>query len=279
MNVLNACHAARVKRAILTGCFFALLGHSSGPAKTLIVPSSEYPSIGHAMITAKPEDTVMVEDGIYREAVTVSPGVVLIARNRLKTRIVGKGKKRTVQLGTESAVVGMDIQGGTIGVYSEVANASLQYCRIRNCSQSGVVCIGDLPLIEDNVIVFNESSGIQCWDARSTTAGINHNTISHNRNHGISIGGVSDVLVENNIISYNKRAGVKVAETARARFKKNSLWENAEIVKVLPEGTDLMDPVFVAPRKYDFRLSDKSRCRNQGTDNDDLGARISDADR
>ncbi len=278
MKILNSIRPRCVTRMAFAGCTLTLFAALPLSAKTIVVPSEEYPGIGHAMISAKPEDTVLVEDGTYREAVVVSPGVTLKARNRLKARILGRGKERTVQLGTESSVIGMDIQGGIIGVYSEAADASLQYCRIRNCRQSGIVCVGDLPEIVDNVIVFNESSGIQGWDVRSTTAGITHNTISHNRNHGISLGGVSDVVVGNNIISYNKRAGVKVAETARLQFGKNSVWENAEIVKVLPEGAVLLDPAFVAPRKYDFRLSEDSACRNQGTDNDDLGARINDSD-
>jgi hypothetical protein len=242
-------------------------------AKSYTVPSKEASSIGQAMLKAKKGDTVWVEEGVYREQVYVNPGVALIAKSMFKAKIDGSGRDRVVNMGNHSTLSGFDVVNGSIGVYSEGAANAVTRCRIRNNLQTGIMAVGHLPRIQDNLIVYNRGSGIQGWDVRSTIATINHNTIAYNSNHGLSIGGNSDIVVENNILAHNQKIGVKIEPTVKITFRNNTFYGNTELVEALPANNFSCDPMFIAPQLLNFALSDSSQCIQRGTDNDNLGAR------
>jgi hypothetical protein len=141
--------------------------------------------------------------------------------------------------------------------------------------QSGIVCVGVLPRIEDNFIVYNKGSGIQGWDVRTTSGSVNHNTIAFNANHGISLGGNTSITVENNIIAFNDQFGVKPgAESVRVELINNNFYQNARISTNLPSDNISADPLFVDGKRLNFNLMRESRSIGQGTDNQNLGARI-----
>ncbi len=243
-------------------------------AASITVPSHNATSIAQAMLAAKKGDTVWVEEGIYREQVFINPGVALIAKHVIKAQIDGEGRDRVVSLGNHSTLSGFDVTNGTIGVYSEGVGNTITNCRIRNNVQTGIMAVGHLPRIQDNLIVYNRGSGIQGWDVRSTIATINHNTIAYNSNHGLSVGGNSDIIIENNIIAYNEKIGLKAEPAVKVKLRKNSFYANTELVETLPADNFAYDPMFVAPKMMNFSLSDSSRCIKGGSDNKNLGARI-----
>ncbi len=245
-------------------------------ARSLTVPSKEAGSISEAMVKVKRGDTVLVEEGVYNEHVFITPGVALIAKSPLKSVIDGRGREKVVTMGNHGLLFGFEITGGTIGVYSDAQGNRIKQCLIHGNKQTGILAVGHLPQVEDNLIVYNHGSGIQGWDVRSTAATINHNTISYNSNNGISVGGNSDIVIENNIIAFNERISLKAEPTVKALLKRNSFFGNTEIVEVLPSDNFAFDPQFNAPKNFDFTLKKDSRCRNMGSDNKDLGARLSD---
>jgi len=137
------------------------------------------------------------------------------------------------------------------------------------------MCVGALPKMEDNFIVYNKGSGIQGWDVRTTSGSINHNTIAYNTNHGISLGGNTSITVENNIIAFNDQFGVKPAEeTVRVELINNNFYQNARISSNLPAENISSDPLFVDAKRFDFNLMKESRSIGMGTDSQNLGARI-----
>ena len=244
-------------------------------ARTFVVPSPEAKSIGVAMAAARPGDTVKVRDGVYKESVFITPGVFLGAENLFKAVLDGRGRGTIVTMGNASTISGFEVRNGTIGVLSESAQAVIRQCRIIHNVQSGVMCVGALPRMEDNFIVFNKGSGIQGWDVRTTSGSINHNTIAFNANHGISLGGVTSVTVENNIIAFNDQFGVKPAEeTVRVELVNNNFYQNARISSNLPSDNISADPLFVDAKRFNFNLMKESRSIGLGTDNQNLGARI-----
>lgn len=241
---------------------------------SIAVPSSGLNTITEAMVRAKAGDTVLVNNGTYREHVYVKAGVVLKARLKHRAVIDGNGRETVITLGKHSGVSGLVIRNGTIGVFSNGAGAFVESCQIIRNWQTGIIVVRHLPRIEDNVIAFNRASGIQGWDVRSTVAAVNHNTIAYNANHGIALGGSSNIIIENNVIAHNERFGLKISdESAQSKVTKNNFYRNLR--HVVPSGNYAFDPAFMSPRaKLDFRPDPKLCCQIKASDNENLGARL-----
>jgi hypothetical protein len=259
---------------ILAAQVLSLFLVSSILASSFTVPSKDCRSIGQALLKAKQGDTVWVEKGNYREHVSVGASVSLISREQFGAVINGGGGEKTITLANNSLLRGFEITGGIMGVYSAGQGNRIIKCRIHGNSQTGIMCVGNLPLIEDNVIVFNHGSGIQGWDTRSTISAISHNTIAFNSNNGVSLGGNSQLIIENCIIANNEKLGLKCTPTVKVSLKRNCFFGNTEFVETLPSENFAYDPIFAAPRKMDFTLSKDSQCNNMGSDNQNLGARF-----
>ncbi|MDR0331826.1 MAG: right-handed parallel beta-helix repeat-containing protein [Chitinispirillales bacterium] len=244
-------------------------------AATAVVPSPQAKSIGVAMAAARPGDTVKVKDGVYKENVFVAPGVALVAENLFKAVLDGRGRGTIVTMGNASVISGFEVRNGTIGIFSTSAQASIRQCRVMHNIQSGVMCVGTLPKMEDNFIVFNKGSGVQGWDVRTTSGSINHNTIAFNANHGISLGGNTSITIENNIIAFNDQFGIKPSEeTVRVELINNNFYMNARISSNLPSDNISADPLFTDAKRFNFNLLKESRSIGLGTDNQNLGSRI-----
>ncbi len=266
-----------MKHLNLIFSFFSLLlffNIQHAKAKVIRVPA-DAATITGALSSANKDDTVQVEPGFYKERIFVPASVVLLCKNALKAVIDGNGRGTIVTLGTSSTISGFEIRNGTIGAFSTSSNSTITQCRIVFNQQSGIMCVGNLPRIEDNIIAYNRGSGIQGWDVRSTAASINHNTIAYNSNHGISLGGISSIIVENNIIAFNSMFGLKPSnEEVRVLMINNSFFQNELFSNVLPSENFAFDPMFKDPIHLDFSLKKESRCIGRSTDSQDLGARI-----
>jgi nitrous oxidase accessory protein NosD len=255
----------------VSACFFALWA-----GETISVPSVGITTINQAMIMAKNNDTIMVSDGTYPERIFLKSGVALIARNQFRAIIDGGGKGIVVSLGTRSTLRGFEIKNGTIGVFSKDADNVIVNCRIIGNWQTGLMCVRHLPKIEDNIIAFNRASGIQGWNLRSTSASINHNTIAFNQNHGIALGGICEVIVENNMITFNERLGIKLSHgSQKSQLNKNNIYGNLNISNKVPPENFAFDPKFTSPKvKMNFTVESKLPCCAYGSDNQILGSRI-----
>lgn len=143
---------------------------------------------------------------------------------------------------------------------------------------TGIICVRHLPRIEDNIIAFNRASGIQGWDVRSVKGSINHNTIAFNANNGIALGGSSDIIIENNMITFNERFGIKLSpHSEKTQLNKNDLFGNLTVSNKLPPNNVAFDPKYASPRaQMDFTVESKLPCCAYGSDNELLGVRNSD---
>lgn len=251
-----------------------LLSVSFLSAATLTVPQNKS-TITSALIAAKKNDTVLVAPGIYKEAIFVPPDVALVSTGLFQAQINGGGKGTVVTLGNNATINGFDIRNGTIGIFTTAGGVSIRQCRIIYNQQTGITCVGNLPKIEDNILVYNKGSGIQGWDVRTTASSINHNTISYNNNHGISIGGNSSIIIENNLITNNCQFGLKPSEeSVRIQMMNNCFYQNAKFTEVLPSGNFSYNPLFIDPQKLNFQLGRDSKCIGRSSDNQNIGARI-----
>lgn len=221
-------------------------------------------------------DTVWVESGVYHERILVAPGVTLMARSMFQSIIDGGGRGTVVTLGKNTTISGFEIRNGTIGVFSNGTGNQIVSCRIVRNWQTGIIVVRHLPKIEDNVIAFNRGSGIQGWDVRSTNATINHNSIAYNANHGIAIGGSSEFIMENNVVAFNERFGLKnLAEAERIQVSNNNFYGNLRSPRPIPDGNFSFNPAFTAPRtQMNFKSDPAQCCSAKGSDNEELGSRI-----
>lgn len=269
-----------IKRSF-TACRYVLLSSLIIPCVVaagamITVPSTGIATITAAMVKAKVGDTVIVENGKYRERVFIKAGVVLKARNMHKATLDGMGRGTVVTMGPNSAIIGFIVKNGTIGIFTKNAGIAILKCLIKQNGQTGIITVRHLPKIEDNIIAFNRASGIQGWDVRSTVSSINHNTIAFNANHGIAMGGASNVIVENNVIAYNERFALKLSsESEKSKITKNNFYRNLRQVQKIPSGNYTFDPAFISPRiEMNFRSDPKLCCQIKASDNENLGARL-----
>lgn len=256
----------------LAAAFFA----STWAATFSISVPTKYKTIAEAMLKAREGDTIWVEDGVYTEPVLIKPGIVLAAQNPFKATLRGDGRGTLVEMTKNSSIYGFVVTNATIGIFSHGAENTIEKCRIARNRQTGILIVRHLPKIIDNIIVFNKASGIQGWDVRSTVATINHNTIAYNGNHGIAIGGKSEVVIENNVVANNKNLGLKLSRDSRdSKVTHNNFYKNLTQLSELPEGNFSFDPAFVSPRKeLNFQSDPKTCCAIKATDNENLGARF-----
>ncbi len=246
-------------------------------AASLTVPSSNGKTISEAIFQAADGDTIWVEPGVYREQIATKAGTVLISRELFKAVIDGKGRGNVVTLAGNSAIIGFDIRNGAAGVFCRSAGAAVRKCRIYRNRGSGIICAGSLPVLEDNIIVYNEASGIQTLEIAAGAPVIAHNTIAYNANHGIAISGAASLKIENNIIAFNRGIGVKTEpESQDITLSYNLLYDNHGKIFVTTQETYSFDPQFTAPkrRQMDFSLMRESQAIKRGNDNQNLGARI-----
>jgi len=247
-----------------------------GIAATIEVPSDGASTIAAAIELAREGDTIIVDDGKYRERVMLRPGIVLMSKTMHGAVISGRGRGEVITLAHNTTVAGFVIRGGTVGVLSKWPGCRVAICRITGNRESGIMCVGHLPEIVDNEIVFNKGSGIQGWDVRSTSSSVDHNTIAYNENHGIAVGGNSSITVENCIIAFNAFYGVKTDEAAQKVTLINcNLYRNGSVAEVPAENVLSVDPRFVAPYKMNFRLEPGSECIRAAEEREDMGARAS----
>ena len=246
------------------------------PAATVQVPSMGIKTISEAMMRTRVGDTVWVDNGVYREHVLIAPGVTLMARSTLKAIIDGTGRGTVVSMGKNTTISGFEIRNGTIGVFSNGSGNSITSCRIVKNWQTGIIVVRHLPKIEDNIIAFNRGSGIQGWDVRSTNATVNHNSIAFNGNHGVAIGGSSELILENNVVAHNERFGLKILSDAdRIQVSNNNFYRNLLSPRPIPSGNFSFDPAFTSPRTImNFKSDPALCCKAKGTDNEELGARL-----
>jgi hypothetical protein len=255
----------------------AALWTPAAAGRIVSVPSTEARTIALAMIAAKAGDTVLVAGGTYLGEIMVKADVVLKSASLLGAALDGGGKGTVVTLGGNATLCGFQIRNGTIGISSKSGGNAILMCRVTGNRESGILCVGNIPSIQDNVIVFNGGSGIQGWNLSSTSAAINRNTIAFNMNNGISLGGNSLVVLESNIIAFNQNEAVKIVENVRTSMANNDFFKNGRTPSAQPSKNYSLDPHFTAPRgKLDFSLAADSPLKSLiSSINSEIGAHFS----
>ncbi len=174
-------------------------------------------------------DTIMIKAGIYAEDVTVhsKDGLKIIGEGPDLVFITGEKRVGSLHIGkwpygaTNVTIQGLTVfQHGGLGV--GIFNGSGVH--LKQVHVKGMVFSQQVQGVhmEDCVIGESETTGVAFADSTGSLEG---NRIHHN-DHGIVLGGNSEVTLQGNVISYNLFEGVLMTDQAKATVVRNTLVRN-----------------------------------------------------
>ncbi len=209
-------------------------GHrsTSGMASTWHVAldgSGQFTGIQEAIDHAASGDTIMIKAGTYAEDVTVhsKEGLTIIGEGIDWVWLTGEKRVGTLHIGkwpygaTNVTIRGLTvIQHGGLGV--GIFNGSgvfLQQVRVQGMVFSQQV---EDVKIQDCIIEHSETTGVAFADSTGVLIG---NAIRHN-DHGIALGGHSDVILQKNVISHSLYEAVLMTDNSKAMVRQNTFVRN-----------------------------------------------------
>lgn len=191
--------------------------------------TGHYTSIQEAIDAAQAGDTIWIKAGVYAEDVTVHSKdrlkiigegmdlVVLSGLNRVGTLHVGKWPYGARQVEIHGLTVN---QHGGLGLGIFNGGEIL----LKNIHVKGMVFgqqVEDVRL-EECIVGGSETTGIAFADSKAT---LKRNFI-HDNDHGVAIGGSSQVLLEQNVITRSLFEAVMVSDHAKATLIRNTFVGN-----------------------------------------------------
>ena len=191
--------------------------------------SGHFTSIQEAIDQAASGDTILIKRGAYAEDVTVHSKeglsiigegmdlVVLTGKKRVGTLHIGKWPYGATNVRIQDLSV---IQHGGLGV-GIFNGRGVRLTRIRVNGMVFSQQVQDV-LLEDCVIGESETTGVAFADSTGTLSG---NLIYHN-DHGVAIGGNSDVTLKQNVITRSLYEAVLMTDQSKARLIQNTLAQN-----------------------------------------------------
>lgn len=226
--------------------------------------SGHFQSIQEAVDHAQTGDTVWIKRGSYHEDVTVhsKERIQVIGEGRDLVLITGLERVGTFHIGkwpygaTNVVIQGMTIEqhGGLgLGIFNG-EGVVLRQLRVKGMvfgqQVKGVT-------IEDCVVGGSETSGIAFADSHATLV----RNFIHDNDHGVAVGGTSNVHIQNNVIVRSLYEGVLVTGKAEAAVVSNTLFGNGGGVYFKDETTGDLRGNIIENTKVAAKFSPKSHIR------------------
>jgi len=191
--------------------------------------SGQFSLIQEAIDQANSGDTILIKAGTYAEDVTIhsKEGLLIIGEGIDRVFLTGEKRVGTLHIGkwpygaTNVTIQGLTVlQHGGLGV--GIFNGSGVH--LKQIQVKGMVFSQHVQglYIEDCIIGESETTGVAFANSTGTLVG---NTIHHN-DHGIAIGGNSEVTLRQNVISHNLFEAVLITGQSKARLIRNTLVHN-----------------------------------------------------
>jgi len=191
--------------------------------------SGQFTLIQDAIEQATSGDTILIKAGIYAEDVTVhsKDHLTIIGEGIGQVFITGEKRVGSLHIGkwpygaTNVIIQGMTVsQHGGLGV--GIFNGSGVH--LKQIHVKGMVFSQQVQgvHIEDCIIEGSETTGVAFANSTGTLVG---NRIHHN-DHGIALGGSSEVTLRRNVISHNLFEAVLMTDQSKATVVQNTLVRN-----------------------------------------------------
>lgn len=240
----------------------------------VITVPGDFPTIQQAIDAAQNDDTVIVDQGNYRENINFNGRMITVASRFLNsndpedirnTIIDGGGNAETVRFGraenNTSRLIGFTITGGNGleggGIFCLRASPTIAYCVIAgNEAQEGgggIYIYGSNPHLNNVTIVSNHSQrgggGIHLRNAAN--AALNNSILYHNEPNAVEVSADRDqcfIYLRYSIVEGDSDGFV---------LNGNGFFN-------MVEGNIDANPLFVDPENGDYRLSENSPCIDAG---------------
>ncbi len=224
--------------------------------------SGHFTLIQDAIDQAASGDTILIKAGIYAEDVTVhsKEGLKIAGEGPEKVFITGEKRVGSLHIGkwpygaTNVTIQGLTVfQHGGLGV--GIFNGSGVY--LKQIHVKGMVFSQQVRgvHIEDCVIGESETTGVAFANSTGTLTG---NRIHHN-DHGIALGGHSEVTLRNNVISHQLFEAVLMTDQATATVIQNTLVRNGGGVAFHDKTTATVRGNIIAYSKVGLLFSPESQ--------------------
>lgn len=191
--------------------------------------SGQFTLIQEAIDQASSGDTILIKAGTYAEDVTVhsKDHLSIIGEGRDRVFITGEKRVGSLHIGkwpygaTNILIQGLTVtQHGGLGV--GIFNGSAIH--LKEIHVKGMVFTQQVQgvFLEDCIIEGSETTGVAFANSTGTLVG---NTIRHH-DHGIAIGGNSEVILRHNVISHSLFEAVLITGHSKATLIQNTLVRN-----------------------------------------------------
>ena len=191
--------------------------------------SGQFTLIQEAIDQATSGDTILIKAGTYAEDVTVhsKDHLTIIGEGLDRVFITGEKRVGSLHIGkwpygaTNVTIQGLTVlQHGGLGV--GIFNGSGVY--LKQIHLKGMVFIQQVQgvHIEDCIIEYSETTGVAFANSTGTLVG---NTI-HHHDHGIALGGNSEVTLRQNVISDNLFEAVLMTDQSKGTVIQNTFVRN-----------------------------------------------------
>lgn len=223
--------------------------------------SAHFLSIQEAIDQAQNGDTIFIKAGKYVEDVTIhsKEGLKIIGEGMEKVFIAGLERVGTLHIGkwpygaTNVEISGMTIQehGGLgIGIFNGAG------VTLRDIHVNGLIFSQHVQRvrIENCIIGGSETTGISFADSDAILIG----NIIHDNDHGVAVGGKSNVTLKNNVITRSLFEAVVVADTSQASLIQNTLVNNGGGVKFQDESSGEIRGNIITNSKVGVAYSSKT---------------------
>ena len=191
--------------------------------------SGQFTLIQEAIEQASSGDTILIKAGTYPEDVTVhsKENLNIIGEGRDRVFITGEKRVGSLHIGkwpygaTNVMIQGLTVtQHGGLGV--GIFNGSGVH--LKQIHVKGMVFIQQVQgvYLEDCIIEGSETTGVAFANSTGTLVG---NTIRHS-DHGVAIGGNSEVTLRHNVIAHSLFEAVLITGQSKATLVQNTLVRN-----------------------------------------------------
>jgi len=224
--------------------------------------TAHFISIQEAIDQAHNGDTIIIKAGRYVEDVTVhsKEGLKIIGEGMKKVFIAGLERVGTLHIGkwpygaTNVEISGMTIQehGGLgVGIFNGAG------VTLRDIHVNGLIFSQQVQRvrIENCIVGGSETTGMSFADSDAILIG----NIIHDNDHGVSVGGKSNVTLKNNVITRSLFEAVLVADTSQASIVQNTLVNNSGGVKFQDEASGEIRGNIIEKTKVGIAYSPKTQ--------------------
>ena len=222
-------------------------------AAELVVPT-DHPTIQGAVDNAAPGDTVIVEDGLYRENVIIKGRVVLRSRNGAEKTIVEPIEPKNdvikvIDVAGGAAITGFTLKGSlAAGLHIVKSPASKLFRNILTANNYGAhVEYSDGSIIKENLLNVNDT-GLYIYFSNDSL--IEANEVSLNTNAGILLHSSHNNILLENVTNKNLWNGITLSSSNGNEVRGNKALKNTYAIVVSESSGNLIEGNTTMPRLY-----------------------------